>query len=138
MDFEGIISNIKNKIFHPVYLLSGEEPYFIDMISDFIEENVLDDTEKEFNQTILYGRDVDVPTIIGNAKRFPMMSNYQVVIIKEAQDIKKITELADYLSNPLESTILVLCYKYKKIDKRTSFYKAISKKGVFFESKKTL
>ena len=136
MDFEGIITNIKNKIFHPVYLLSGEEPYFIDMISDFIEENVLDDTEKEFNQSILYGRDVEVPTIIENVKRFPMMANHQVVIIKEAQDIKKIAGLESYVANPLESTILVLCYKYKKIDKRTSFYKAINKKGVFFESKK--
>lgn len=136
MDFEGIISNIRNKIYHPVYLLSGEEPYFIDMISDFIEENVLDDTEKEFNQTILYGRDVDVPTIIENVKRFPMMANHQVVIIKEAQDIKKIADLADYVSKPLESTILVLCHKYKKIDKRTSFYKAVNKTGVFFESKK--
>ena len=136
MDFEGIISNIKNKIFHPVYLLSGEEPYFIDMISDFIEENVLDDQEKEFNQTILYGRDVDVSAIIENVKRFPMMANHQVVIIKEAQDIKKIDELETYVKNPLGSTILVLCYKYKKVDKRTTFYKAVNKKGVFFESKK--
>jgi len=134
MKFEQILTDIENKIFRPIYLLSGEESYFIDRITDEIEENVLSETEKEFNQTILYGRDVDVPTIVSYAKRFPMMSNYQVIIVKEAQDIRDIEDLADYVENPLESTVLVICYKYKKIDKRKQLAKRVQKKGVYFES----
>jgi len=138
--FEQIISDLKKKIYYPVYLLTGEESYYIDRISDFIENNVLTEEEKEFNQSIIYGRDVDVPTIISYAKRFPMMSNYQVVIVKEAQDLDKpkpkMEELVSYVENPLSSTILVLNYKYKKVDKRKKFAKLIAKKGVFFESKK--
>ena len=136
MKFEQIISDLKNQIYHPIYLLSGEEAFFIDEISDFIEKNVLNESEKEFNQTILYGKETDVPTIIETAKRFPMMSNYQVVIVKEAQEIKKIEELANYAAQPLTSTLLVLCYKYKKIDKRKVFAKTIAKTGVLFESPK--
>ena len=90
MKYDDIISNLKNKIYHPVYFLMGEEPYFIDEITDYIADNVLTDIEKEFNQTIVYGRDVDVATILSNVKRFPMMSNYQVVIVKEAQDVKNL------------------------------------------------
>ena len=148
MKFEQIIRDIKNKIFYPVYFLHGEEAFYIDEISSLIEKSVLGETEKEFNQTILYGRDVDISTVVSNAKRFPMMANYQVVIVKEAQDIKDLgakpiinnkTEksyLQIYLDNPLKSTLLVFCYKYKKFDKRTSLAKAIDKKGVLFESKK--
>jgi len=136
MTFDQIIGDLKNKIYRPVYFLHGEEPYYIDEISSFIEKNVLTDTEKEFNQTIIYGRDTNVQTIVSNAKRFPMMANYQVVIIKEAQYIDKIEELDPYLDNPLDSTILVVSYKYKKIDGRKSLYKKIKKKGVLFESKK--
>ncbi len=141
MDFKQIIADLKKKVYYSVYLLMGEEPYYIDEISNFIEKNVLTDTEKEFNQTILYGKDTDVITIISNAKRFPMMANYQVVIVKEAQNIKDLFDdknLIHYIKNPLESTILVLCYKYKKYDKRRVFAKAISasKKGILFESKK--
>ncbi len=148
MKFEQILADLKNKIFHPVYFLYGEEPYYIDEISSFIEKNVLSETEKEFNQTILYGRDVDISTVISNAKRFPMMANYQVVIVKEAQDIKDLVVKPDtnnkavgsylqkYLEHPLKSTLLVFCYKYKKLDKRTSLAKTIDKKGVLFESKK--
>lgn len=88
MNFNDIISDLKKKIYKPVYFLSGEEPYFIDLISDFIEKKVMGDAEKEFNQTILYGRDTDVATIIGEAKRYPMMSDKMVVIVKEAQNIK--------------------------------------------------
>lgn len=121
-------------------MLTGEEPYYIDQISDFIENNVLTDGEKEFNQSIIYGRDVDVPTIVSYAKRYPMMANYQVVIVKEAQDLDKpkpkIEELISYVEKPLPSTILVINYKYKKIDGRKKFAKLIAKKGVFFESKK--
>lgn len=148
MKFDQIVSDINNKIFHPVYFLHGEEVFYIDEISSLIEKNVLSETEREFNQTILYGRDVDVSTVVSNAKRFPMMANYQVVIIKEAQDIKDLVVKSDsgnksgesnlikYLENPLKSTVLVFCYKYKKLDKRTSLAKTLSKKGVLFESKK--
>jgi len=136
MTFEQILANLTNKIYHPVYFLCGEEPYYIDVISDFIEQNVLSEAEKEFNQHILYGRDANVEMIISYVKRFPMMANYQVVIIKEAQDLDKIENLASYFEKPLKSTILVFCYKYKKIDKRKTFSKVIDKTGVLFESKK--
>jgi len=136
MTFDQIIDKLKNKIYYPVYFLSGEEAYYIDEISDYIEKNVLTETEKEFNQTIIYGRDTSVPAIISAAKRYPMMANYQVVIIKEAQDVQKIEELDHYVENPLQSTLLVINYKYKKIDKRKTFSKLVEKKGVLFESKK--
>lgn len=136
MNFNDIISELKKKIYKPVYFLSGEEPYFIDLISDFIEKKVMGDAEKEFNQTILYGRDTDVTTIIGEAKRYPMMSDKMVVIVKEAQNIKNIEELTSYIENPLSSTILVICYKYKTLDKRKTFPKTVAKKGVLFESVK--
>lgn len=136
MSMDQILNDLRNKIYRPVYFLTGDESYFIDTISDFIEENVLNETEKEFNQTVIYGRDTDVLSLISTAKRFPMMANYQVVIVKEAQDIQKIEELQSYVEQPLNSTLLVLNYKYKKIDKRKSFFKTIDKKGVLFESKK--
>jgi DNA polymerase III subunit delta len=136
MDYSAIISDLKKKSYRPVYVLSGEEPYFIDLIASFIEKNVLDDSEKEFNQTILYGRDTDVATIISEAKRYPMMSDRQVLIIKEAQNIRNIEDLESYVQNPLESTMLVICYKYKTLDKRKAFAKTVSKKGVLFESEK--
>lgn len=145
MTFEDIIRDLKNKVYHPVYFLHGDEAYYINMISDYIETHVLNDMEKEFNQTILYGRDCDVLNIISTAKRYPMMSNYQVVIIKEAQDVKNLiskTEddddnpLLNYLKHPQKSTLLVFCYKYKSIDKRTKFAKAIDKYAILYESKK--
>ena len=129
-----ILDDLKKKIYYPIYFLYGEESWFIDEISDFIGEHVLDETEKEFNQMIIYGKDVDVRTVIGYARRFPMMANYQVIIVKEAQQIDKIEELASYVENPLKSTILVICYKYEKVDRRKSFYKLIEKTGVLFES----
>jgi len=136
MNFEQILNDLKNKIYYPVYFLAGEESYYIDEISDYIEDNVLTDVEKEFNQTVIYGRETDVQSIISDAKRYPMMANYQVVIVKEAQEIKNIDELLPYSENPLDSTLLVINYKYKKIDKRKSFFKQVGKKGVLFESKK--
>lgn len=139
MTFEKIIQDLKNKIYHPVYFLHGNEPYYIDVITDFIAEKVLDESEREFNQTILYGKDVDVSAILSYAKRFPMMSNYQVVITKEAQDIKnfeKSESLLRYLENPLKSTLLVFSYKYKTVDKRTKLAKLLQQHTVFFESKK--
>jgi len=136
MTFEEIISNLKKKIYHPIYFLMGEETYFIDKISDYISDNVLTDAEKGFNQTILYGKDTEPHNIIANARRFPMMSNHQVIVVREAQNIKKIEELESYAKSPLNSTILVINYKYKTLDKRKTFAKLIDQKGVLFEAKK--
>lgn len=135
-DYKQIISDIRKRIYHPVYLLSGEEPYYIDLISDVIENEVLDESGKEFNLSVLYGRDVDARTIGDYAKRYPMMASHQVVIVKEAQDVKTLDDISAYAEKPLESTILVLCYKYKKYDKRKSLAKIVDKKGIYFESAK--
>ncbi|MDR2825147.1 MAG: DNA polymerase III subunit delta [Prevotellaceae bacterium] len=133
--YEHIINELQQKIYKPIYLLMGAEAYYIDKISDFIEQNILSDSEKDFNQTILYGLDTDVATIINTAKRFPMMSEHQVVIVKEAQNIKKDWDnLSYYLQNPLRSTVLVICHKYGMPDKRLKWVKEIEKVGVVFES----
>ncbi len=132
-----LVTDIKNKNLKPIYFLMGEEPYYIDKVSDFIENNVLSEEEKGFNQAILYGRDISVEDIVSTAKRYPMMAEYQVVIIKEAQDLsRQIEKLAAYAENPQPTTILVVNYKYKKIDKRKSLYKTLKKTGVIYESKK--
>ncbi len=136
MTFEQIISDLKNENYKPIYLLMGEEPYYADQISNFIEQNVLTDDEKDFNQHIFYGKDSSVFTIDNTAKRFPMMSKYQVVIVKEAQNLKDIDKLVFYASKPLKTTILVLNYKYKSIAKNKKIYKEIAKTGVVFEAKK--
>jgi DNA polymerase III subunit delta len=136
LEFNAILADLKKKKYKPVYVLSGDEPYFIDEISDYIEKNVLDESEREFNQTVLYGRDTDVATIVSEAKRYPMMSDRQVLIIKEAQNIRNIEELDSYVQKPLESTLLVICYKYKTLDKRKAFAKTVNKQGVLFESEK--
>lgn len=131
-----IVGAIQKGDIKPIYFLMGEEPYFVDLITDYIEENILQEEEKGFNQMVLYGRDVSIEDIVGNAKRFPMMAERQVVIVKEAQDLSRsIEKLADYAENPQPSTVLVMCYKYKKIDKRKKLYKAVAKSGVIFESK---
>lgn len=135
-DYKDIIRDLRNKIYKPVYFLAGKEPYYIDLITDFIEENVLDESEKAFNQTVLYGLDVSVTQVIETCRRFPMMANQQVVIVREAQRLKKIDELLVYVENPLNSTILVIAYKYELPDKRRSLYKALSKRGWYFESDK--
>ncbi|MFM6975797.1 MAG: DNA polymerase III subunit delta [Sphingobacteriaceae bacterium] len=143
MSIAEIIKDIQNRKFKPVYLLHGEEPYYIDKISDLLEANVLSEAEKGFNQTILYGKDTDIATLLNTVKRYPMMSDYQLVVVKEAQEIKWGKEDDDkkasdpwlaYLENPLSSTILVLCNKYGKFDKRKKTYKSIEKNGVVFES----
>jgi DNA polymerase-3 subunit delta len=134
--YEEIISNLQKKIYHPIYFLMGEETYFIDKISDYIIDNVLTDAEKGFNQTILYGKDLEPALIMGNARRFPMMANHQVIVVREAQNIKKIEDLEPYVQNPLNSTILVINYKYKTLDKRKTFTKLLDQKGILFEAKK--
>ena len=132
-----IITDIKNRNFKPIYFLMGEEPYYIDNISKYIESQVLTEEEKGFNQMVLYGRDVSIEDVVGHAKRYPMMSEYQVVIVKEAQDLSRhIEKLVDYAENPQPTTILVFNYKYKTIDKRKKLYKTLKKSGVIFEGKK--
>jgi len=134
--YEQILTDLRKKVYQPVYFLMGEEPYYIDYISDFIQNGVLSETEKEFDQTILYGKDVDINTVINAAKRYPMMSPYQVLIVKEAQLIKDWDNLVHYLSNPLKSTILVFCYKYGTPDKRKKWYQEVTKIATVFESAK--
>jgi len=136
MKFEEIIKELKNKIYKPIYFLFGEEVYFIDKITDFIAKNVLDEAEQAFNQTIMYGKDSKIEDVINAAKRFPMMANHQVIIVKEAQDLKQIEKLQFYAEQPLNSTILVINYKKKAFDKRKKVYKALKKTGVIFESKR--
>ncbi|HMB99725.1 MAG TPA: DNA polymerase III subunit delta [Flavobacteriaceae bacterium] len=136
-EVKALVNDIKNRNFKPVYFLMGEEPYYIDKISDFIEEHVLPEDQKGFNQMVLYGRDVGIDDIVGNAKRYPMMADYQVIIVKEAQDLSRTIEnLETYVQNPQPTTLLVLNYKYKKLDKRKSLYKALKKNSTVFESKK--
>jgi len=130
------MKDLKNKIYSPVYLLMGDEPYYIDKVSDFIAAHVLTDAEKTFNQLVMYGKDTDVPSLINNARRFPMMANSQVLILKEAQEMKKIEELSIYIDKPQQSTILVINYKYGSLDKRTKLYKLIAEKGTVLESNK--
>ncbi len=136
-DIKQLINDITAKKLKPIYFLMGEEPYYIDRISNFIETNVLTEEERGFNQTVLYGRDITVEDVISTAKRYPMMADYQVVIVKEAQDLSRnIEKFADYAKQPQPSTILVLNYKYKTIDKRKSLYKTLQKSAVVYESKK--
>lgn len=136
-DVKHIISDINNGNLKPIYFLMGEESYYIDKISEYIEKNVLDEAEKGFNQVVMYGRDVSVEEIVSSAKRYPMMAERQVLIVKEAQDLARtIDKLESYAANPQPTTVLVLNYKYKKLDKRKKTYKAIAKNGLIYESKK--
>ena len=134
--YEEIARDLKNRVYKPVYYLMGEESYYIDRISDYIAQTVLTEEEKEFNQTVLYGSETDVATIINAAKRYPMMAEFQVVVVKEAQHIKKMEDLSYYLQKPLMSTILVICHKHGVLDKRKKLAAEIEKVGVLFESKK--
>ncbi|HDR50913.1 MAG TPA: DNA polymerase III subunit delta [Mariniphaga anaerophila] len=136
MEFEAIMQNLKKKVYHPIYLLQGEEPYFIDQVSNYIEKNVLPEAEKGFNQTIFYGKDTEEQTIADTSWRYPMMAEKQVIIVKEAQSLKKIENLAPYAEKPSPSTILVLNFKYKNLDARTKLYKAIKSKGVILTTKR--
>lgn len=150
-----ILLDLKRRIFKPVYFLCGEEAYYIDVISDYIEHNVLEEADREFNQTVVYGKDTDLVSILGLAKQFPMMSEYQVVLVKEAQNLKELNKSAGsdddsasskgtsntatqqflaYINNPQATTILVFCFKYKTIDKRGAIAKALQKQAVYLES----
>jgi len=136
MTFEKIIKDLKNKVYYPIYFLHGEEPFFIDQVSNYIQKNILTEQEKELNQTVLYGKDTSIHQVIGAAKRFPMMASQQVLIIKEAQHLNQLDLLTSYAEKPLKSTILVLAYKYKKLDGRLKLSKVLKKNHVLFESKK--
>ncbi len=151
-----ILLDLKRRIFKPIYFLSGEETHYIDLVSDYIEHNVLDPADREFNQTIVYGKDTDLVSILGLAKQFPMMSEHQVVIVKEAQNLKELNknagsddgespksnsnsaaqQLLAYIQHPQPTTILVFCFKYKTIDKRSAIAKALQKHAAYLESNK--
>jgi len=155
-EFNQILLDIKRRIFKPIYFLSGEEAYYIDTISDLIENTVLEEAEREFNQTVIYGKDTDLVTVLGYARQFPMMSDFNVVIVKEAQNLKELNkkssgdeeeatpsvneansasaQFLNYIKNPQPTTILVFCFKYKTIDKRSAVAKALQKNAVYFES----
>jgi len=136
-EIKSIVSDIKSGNIKPIYFLMGEESYYIDKISDFIEDTILDEAEKGFNQIVMYGRDVTIEEIVSSAKRYPMMAEKQVIIVKEAQDLSRnIEKLVSYAENPQPTTVLVFNYKYKKLDKRKKLHKAIAKSGLIFESKK--
>ena len=136
MSFEDILRDIRAKRFHPVYFLHGEEPFFIDRIAEAIEDHALQEAERGFNQTILYGKDTESMPLLDTLRRYPMMAERQVVVLREAQDMKGIADLAPYLEKPMTSTLFVLCYKHKKLDMRTKFGKALMEKALVFESKK--
>ena len=127
-EINSIISKIKNKVYSPIYFLMGEETYYIDYITDLLNQNVLNENEKNFNKTVLYAKDTSIDDLISCCKRYPMMSEYQLVILKEGQDLSRnIENLSNYALNPLLSTILVVNYKYKSLDKRKKLYKKHSK-----------
>lgn len=131
IEAKNILTDLKNKIYKPVYFLYGTEALYIDQVSDYIEDHVLSNSEKSFNQTILYGREVDSNTIVEVCSRLPMMASHQVVIVKEAQEIKGFEKLESYFKKPVQSTILVFAYKHKKVDKRKSIFKSVLKNADF-------
>jgi DNA polymerase-3 subunit delta len=133
-DYKSIIDNLKKGVYSPIYFLSGGESYYIDKISHYIEDHILTEGEKGFNQTVVYGKDINGSQLVGICKRYPMMGNHQVVIVKEAQNLKELDYFSNYIDAPLPSTILVLCWKSDKYDKRLKFFKSLQK-YIFFESK---
>jgi len=138
LKYEEIIRDVKNKIFAPVYFFHGEESWYIDQLTELLEDNVLDESMRDFNQSVVYGYDVTAKNVVDLARQFPMMGNYQVVIVKEAQVLKSWDEIEVYVANPLKTTILVLAHKHKTLDKRKTLYKKLSasKNCVLFESAK--
>ena len=136
ISYESICKEIAERKFSPIYVLMGEEPFFIDQITDLLIENVLAEEERDFNQSIFYGADADVVSVINAARRFPMMSEYQLIVVKEAQLMRDIELLSAYAKHPLSSTVLVINYKYKTLDRRKSLAAAVEKNGILFESKK--
>lgn len=139
-ELNSVLKSIKNKELLPIYFFHGEEPYFMDVAVKSFENDVLEEDEKAFNQTVVYGKDTSYTEVLSLARQFPMMGDRQVIILKEAQDIK-LTEkeseaLKNYAENPAESTLLIIAHKYKKVDARKAFAKILAKKGMLFESQK--
>ncbi len=132
-----IVNELKAGKVYPIYFLMGDEPYFIDRLSEYMENHLLPEEDRGFNQTVLYGRDVTIEDIVGHAKRYPMMAERQVVIVREAQDLSRtIDKLESYAADPTPTTVLIFCYKYKTLDKRRKLVKNLEKTGLVFESKK--
>ena len=136
ISYESICKEIAERKFSPIYVLMGEEPFFIDQITDLLIENVLAEEERDFNQSVFYGADADAVSVINAVRRFPMMSEYQLIVVKEAQLMRDIELLSAYAKHPLASTVLVINYKYKTLDRRKSLAAAVEKNGILFESKK--
>ncbi|MEE1149269.1 MAG: DNA polymerase III subunit delta, partial [Alistipes sp.] len=137
-EYEAIMKSIEARRFAPIYLLSGDEGYFIDAIAERLANTILNEAERSFNQVTVYGQDSDTGKVVMLCRQMPMMGSYQVVIVREAQQLQKIENLVHYTSNPQQSTILIVCYKNKEqgkgLDKRTAFFKSCQKSGVVFES----
>ena len=133
---DDILKELRAKQFYPIYYLMGEESYYIDVIADYMADHILADAEKEFNLTVVYGADTDIVSVINAAKRYPMMAEHQVIIVKEAQNIRNMDELSFYLQKPQPSTILVFCHKHGVLDRRKKLATEIGRVGILFESKK--
>ena len=136
MTYQQLIGDLKGGTYKPLYFLHGDEPYYIDLVTDFITTRVLGEAERSFNQTIVYGRDVNAEQVTGLAKRYPMMATHQVVVVREAQDMNDFDDMIHYFEHPLSSTLLVINYKYKSPDQRKKVFKALEEHGVSMESKK--
>ena len=134
--YEQLVADIKAHKFAPIYLLMGEEGYFVDALVDLLSDNLLEEHERAFNQIVVYGKDTDEGTIINYARQMPMMGGRMVIIVKDAASLKKIDTLSLYTASPAPTTVLVVAYKGKSVDKRTAFYKHVAAKGVVFESSK--
>ncbi len=139
---EQVLGDLKKGQFAPIYFLQGTEPFYIDAISEYIENHAIPEHERGFNQIILYGKDITMPVLLSNARRFPMMAEKQLVMVKEAQEIPDLTKeegaklLADYLQNPVQSTILVFCYRHKTLDNRKAITKLVDKHALMVVTKK--
>ncbi len=136
MTYEQLIGDLKNKAYRPLYFLHGDEPYYIDLVTDYITKHVLTEAEQSFNQTIVYGKESDAGEVTNLARRFPMMASHQVVVVREAQELKDFETLIHYFEHPQPSTLLVINYKYKNPDKRKKVFRVLEKNGVSFQSKK--
>ncbi len=127
MTYKEITTELRQGIFRPIYFLMGDEPYFIDQIAHYIEQHALPEDQQSFNQSVFYGSDIDVSGLISEARRYPMMAERVVIVVREAQRMRQIEDLVSYAESPLDSTILVICYKHKKLDKRKKLYKVLTR-----------
>ncbi len=136
MTFNELLTQLKKKEYRSVYLLHGEESFYLDKIIAFFEQNVLNESEKAFNYTVVYGKEAQAKSLIDAASRYPMMASHQLIILKEAQEMRTLKDLKVYVERAVPTTIFVICHKHKRLDMRTTFGKAVKKHGVVFESKK--